>query len=202
MLHFMESKYDESVVFDSVHEQTNFTHQCKSCGFSTGYPPFIQQHLLSHPPLICYHPAIKHFNYQSFISNSCNFRQKHTGVPDGSDGSDGTSYPLTENYTLPVAQATGRVAYLLLHFVVTFTHHQKDTCVTLFAGAAVLLKPFTQCLAMLNYSYYLSFNDFQNLCIQFVFSSMDLCIFIANMYSPLFSPPPLPLYLHTPAVAH
>jgi len=41
------------------------------------------------------------------ISNNSSFRQKHPGVPDGSDGSDGTSYPLTENYTLPVAQATG-----------------------------------------------------------------------------------------------
>ena len=102
-------------------------------------------------------------------SNNSNFREKHPGVPDGSDGSDGTSYPLTENYTLPVTQATGRVAYILLYIVVTFTHHQKDTCVTLFAGAAVILKPFTQRLAMLNHSYYLSFNDFQNLCIQFVF---------------------------------
>jgi len=44
------------------------------------------------------------------ISNSSSFRQKNLGVPDGSDGSDGTSYPLTENYTLPVAQATGRIA--------------------------------------------------------------------------------------------
>jgi hypothetical protein len=112
----------------------------------------------------------------SFISNNSSFRQKHLGVPDGSDGSDGTSYPLTENYTLPVVQATGRVAYVLLYFVVTFTHHQKDTCVTLFAGAAVMLKPFTQRLAMLNHSYYLSFNDFQNLCIQFVFSS---CIYVS-----------------------
>ena len=109
------------------------------------------------------------------ISNNSSFRQKRRGVPDGSDGSDGTSYPLTENYTLPVVQATGRVAYVLLYFVVTFTHHQKDTCVTLFAGAAVMLKPFTQRLAMLNHSYYLSFNDLQNLCIQFVFSSMYLC---------------------------
>ena len=41
------------------------------------------------------------------ISNNSSFRQKHPGVADGSDGSDGTSYPLTENYTLPVAQATG-----------------------------------------------------------------------------------------------
>ena len=87
-------------------------------------------------------------NWNNNISNNSNFRQKHPGVPDCSDGSDGTSYPLTENYTLPVAQATGRVAYLLLYFVVTFTHHQKDTCVTLFAGAAVMRKPFTQRLAM------------------------------------------------------
>ena len=44
------------------------------------------------------------------ISNNSSFRQKHPGVPDGSDGSDGTSHPLTENYTLPIAQATCRVA--------------------------------------------------------------------------------------------
>jgi len=50
--------------------------------------------------------------YNMFISNNSSFRQKHPGVTDGSDGSDGTSYPLTENYTLPVAQATGRVAYV------------------------------------------------------------------------------------------
>jgi len=37
------------------------------------------------------------------ISNSPSFHLKHTGVPDGSDGSDGTSYPLTKNYKLPVA---------------------------------------------------------------------------------------------------
>jgi len=46
----------------------------------------------------------------SYISNNPGFRLKHPDVPDGSDGSDGTSYPLTENSTLPVAQATGRVA--------------------------------------------------------------------------------------------
>ena len=41
------------------------------------------------------------------ISNNPGFRLKHPGVPDGSDGSDGTSYLLTENYKLPVAQAFG-----------------------------------------------------------------------------------------------
>ena len=29
-----------------------------------------------------------------------------------------------------------------------YTHHQNDTCVTLFAGAAVMLKPFAQRLAI------------------------------------------------------
>jgi len=116
----------------------------------------------------------------SYISNNSSFRQKHLGVPDGSDRSDRTSYPLTENSTLPVIQATGRVVYVLLYLVVTFTHHQKDTCITLFAGAAIMLEPFTQRLAMFNHSYYLSFNNFQNLCIQCVFSSMYQCIYIAT----------------------
>jgi hypothetical protein len=44
------------------------------------------------------------------ISNNPSFRLKHPGDPDSPDGSAGTSYPLTENYTLPVAQAMGRVA--------------------------------------------------------------------------------------------
>ena len=136
------------------------------------------------------------------ISNNSNFRQNHPCDHDGSDSSDGTLYPMMENSTLPVAQATGRVAYILLYFVLTFTHHQKDTCVILFPGAAVMLKPFTQRLAMSYHSYYLSFNNFQNLCIQFVFSSMYLCIYIADVYSPSFSRPPLPLHLSTPAVAH
>jgi len=36
----------------------------------------------------------------------------------------------------------------LLYIVVTYTHHQNDMCVTLFPGAAVMLKPFTQRLEM------------------------------------------------------
>jgi hypothetical protein len=113
------------------------------------------------------------------ISNNSSFRLKHPGVQDGSDGSGGTSYPLTENQTRPVAQVTGRVGYLpcggyyTMHLilatsrvvfyagrsgvrlpllcvqnVVTYTHHQNDTYVTLFAGVAVMQWPFTQCLAM------------------------------------------------------
>jgi len=73
------------------------------------------------------------------ISNNPSFRLKHPGVPDGSDGSDGTSYPLTENYTLPVAQATCRNAYSPPLLYARYTHHQNDTCVILFAGAAVML---------------------------------------------------------------
>jgi len=46
------------------------------------------------------------------IINNPRFRLKHPGVPDGSDGSARTSYPLTENQTRPVAQVTGRTAYL------------------------------------------------------------------------------------------
>jgi hypothetical protein len=44
------------------------------------------------------------------ISNNPCFRLKHPGVPDGSDGSDGTLYPLTEYYMLSVTQAMGYVA--------------------------------------------------------------------------------------------
>jgi hypothetical protein len=57
-------------------------------------------------------PCLLNMQDQIWLTNSNNasFRLKHPGVPDGSDGSDGTSYPLTEKYTLPVAQATGRVA--------------------------------------------------------------------------------------------
>jgi len=98
----------------------------------------------------------------TWISNCTRVREKHPGVPGSPEGSDGTLYPLTQNYMLLVAQATGRIAYILLYLVVMFTHHQKDTCVTLFAGAAVMRMPFTQRVAMLNHSYYLSFNDFQN----------------------------------------
>jgi len=73
------------------------------------------------------------------ISNNPSFRLKHPSVPDGSDGSDGSSYPLTENYTLPVAQAMGRVAYSPQLLCAWYTHHQNDTCVPLFAGAAVMM---------------------------------------------------------------
>jgi hypothetical protein len=54
--------------------------------------------------------ASKVFSSSADISNNPGFHLKHPVVPDGSDGSDGTPYPLTQNYMLPVAQATGLVA--------------------------------------------------------------------------------------------
>jgi len=62
--------------------------------------------LLVHNSTIIAEHKVKSF----LISNNPSFRQKHPGVPDGSDGPHGTSYPLTENYTLPVTQVTGRLA--------------------------------------------------------------------------------------------
>ena len=131
------------------------------------------------------------------ISNDPNFHLKHPGVPDGSDGSDGTSYALTENYTLHVALDT-----YLLYFVVTYMHHENDTCVTLFAGAAVMLKPFFRRVSVHRRAFLPAFRvtwsaDYKpgstwerrrhvwehlqsQSCIQFEFSSMYLCIYIAT----------------------
>jgi len=81
---------------NSVAESYNSSISWKYGCFLTGIP---HSEILIHP-----------LSATTNISNNPSFRLKHPGVPDGSDGSDGTSYPLTENYTLPVAQATGRVA--------------------------------------------------------------------------------------------
>jgi len=73
----------------------------------------------------------------SIITNDPNFRLKHPGVPDGSDGSDGTSYALTENYTLPVAQATGRVAYVPpLPCGDVYASSERHVCYTLCRGCS------------------------------------------------------------------
>ena len=86
-----------------------------------------------------YHPRY----HTRYIVNNPKLRQKHPGVPVGPDGSDGISYPLTEKYPLVVAQATDCVAYvaslLCTQKVVMYTHHQNNTCVTLFAEAIVML---------------------------------------------------------------
>jgi len=82
----------------------------------------------------------------------------------------------------------------LLSFVVTYMHQQNDTCVTLFAGAAVMLKSFTQRLAIDGkpgstwehrwQTWERQRHVWEHLesqsCIQFVFSSMYLCIHIAT----------------------
>jgi len=73
------------------------------------------------------------------ITNNASYLLKHPGVPDGSDGPDGTSDPVMDDYTLPVAQATGCVAYLHPLLCPWYMHHQNDSCVTLFAGVAVML---------------------------------------------------------------
>ena len=53
---------------------------------------------------------MQYSNCKAFISNNSSFRGKHPGVLGSSAGSDRTSYSLKGKYTLPVAQATGRVA--------------------------------------------------------------------------------------------
>jgi hypothetical protein len=66
-------------------------------------------------PLICMSDGTHHWNiaddkkespvYITIRRNNSSFRQIHAVVPDVTDGSDGTSHPPTENYTLPIAQA-------------------------------------------------------------------------------------------------
>jgi len=86
------------------------------------------------------------------ISKNLSFRRKHPRVLDGSDGSDGSLYPLRNRYTLPVAQVTGHISslppVLCSRKMVMYMHHQNDKCVTLFAGVAVILQLFTQRVAM------------------------------------------------------
>jgi hypothetical protein len=85
----------------------------------------------------------QHIRLLKCISNDPTVHQKHPGDPDGSDSSNGTSNTLTDSYTLPMSQATDDVAYILPWVcagnAVMYTHHQIDTYVTLFAGAAVVL---------------------------------------------------------------
>jgi hypothetical protein len=90
-------------------------------------------------PLFINTATHRHAVYVDYISNKPSFRLKHLGVPNGSDGSDGTSYHLTENYKLPIAQATGGIAYSPPILCAWYTHHQNDMCVTLFTAAAVIL---------------------------------------------------------------
>jgi len=71
------------------------------------------------------------------ISNDPNFRLKHPGVPEGSDGSDGTLYTLTENHSLPVAQATARVAYVPPYLCDdVYASSERHVCYTLRRGCS------------------------------------------------------------------
>jgi len=110
------------------------------------------------------------------ISNDPNFRLKHPGVPDGSDSSDGTSYTLTENYTLPVAQATCRVAYvppLLCGDV--YASSERHVCYTLRRGGCYAEAVYTMPGDRRQAWEHLESQS----CIQFVFSSMYLCIYVS-----------------------
>jgi len=74
------------------------------------------------------------FIESSHISNDLSFRQKHQGVPDGSDG---TSYPLTESYMLSVAEATGRIAHLPpLPCGDVYAPPERHVCCTLRSGCS------------------------------------------------------------------
>ena len=116
--------------------------------------------------------------WKYLISYDTSFRQKHQRVPGGSDGSDGTSYPLTGNYMLPVAQAMWGVAHVPpVPCCDVYAQSERYVCYTLRSGCSYAEAIYT---TPGNHSYYLSFNDFQNLCIQFVFSTMYLCIYIAT----------------------
>jgi hypothetical protein len=46
------------------------------------------------------------------IGNKPSFRLEQPGISDGHYGSNGKSYPLTENQMRPVTHATGRVTYI------------------------------------------------------------------------------------------
>ena len=71
------------------------------------------------------------------ISNDASFRQKHPGVPDGSDGSDRTSYPLMQDFTVHFTQVTGRIAHIppvLFHDV--YAPSERHVCYTLRSGCS------------------------------------------------------------------
>jgi len=76
------------------------------------------------------------------ISNNSSFRLKHPGVPDGSDGSGGTSYALTANQTRPVAQAMCRVAYLPCGGYYTMPHILATRCVVYYARRSAVKLPW------------------------------------------------------------
>jgi len=78
------------------------------------------------------------------ISNDPNFRLKHPGVPDASDGSDGSSYALTDTHMLPVTQATGRVSYVPpLRCGDVYESSERHVCYTLRTGCSYAQAVYT-----------------------------------------------------------
>ena len=90
------------------------------------------------------------FLHPILISNDLSFRQKHPGVRDSSEGSDETLYPLTENYMLPVTQATCRVAHVPpLLFGDVYTPSERHVCYTLRSGCSYAEAVFSPAAASL-----------------------------------------------------
>jgi hypothetical protein len=77
----------------------------------------------------------------SVISTNLSLLQKHPGVCDMTGSFEGTLYPIMGTYTLHIVRATSCVAYLFpllsVRNMMTFMHHQNDTCVTLSTGATI-----------------------------------------------------------------
>jgi len=119
-------------------------HSTEYQGSIVGFPPSAApQDLFMTPRASSKSILVKRYiQLEENISNDPSFRQKHPGVPDGSDGSDGTWYPLTGITRYPSPRRRVALHTYLLYFLVTYTHHQNDTCVTLFTVAAVMPKPF------------------------------------------------------------
>jgi len=84
-----------------------------------------------------------HWHTGVIISNNSSFHQEYWGILVGSDGSEWTSYPRTQNYLLPVAKVMGHVAYffpiLCIRNAVMYTLLYNNTCATLCTWALVTL---------------------------------------------------------------
>jgi len=128
--------------------------------------------------------------------------------------------------------ATRRIAHIPpVLFGDVYAQSERHVCYTLRSGCSYAEAVYTTpgffgnaAGAPGNHSYYLLFNNFQNLCIQFVFSSMYLCIYIATYLHTVYldwqhavfvsnsrcawrwrsseRPPSLPQHVRTPAVTH
>jgi hypothetical protein len=87
------------------------------------------------------------------INNKPSFGQEHQGVFDGPDGSDGTSYPLMENQTRPVAQGTFRIAYLACRGYDTLPFILATRCVVYYARHPGVRLPLLEVRNLETYTY-------------------------------------------------